>query len=63
MQLLHIDSSITGDHRFASAQAQIVEAWKASHPDTQVAYLDLVAKAPTTSPLAAMAPALARPMA
>ena len=45
MQLLHIDSAITG-HQSVSRQltAQIVEAWQASHPATQVQYLDLVAE-------------------
>ena len=57
MQLLHIDSAITG-HQSVSRQltAQIVEAWQASHPATQVQYLDLVAEAPAHFTMDAMAP-------
>jgi FMN-dependent NADH-azoreductase len=42
MKLLHIDSSILGDHS-ASRQLSrsVVQAWQASHPDTQVVYRDL----------------------
>lgn len=57
MQLLHIDSSITGDNSASrKLTAQIVSAWKSSHPDTQVDYLDLVADAPNHFTAAAMAP-------
>ena len=46
MQLLHIDSSITGDASVSrQLTAQVVEAWKASHPGTQVTYLDLAVNA------------------
>lgn len=47
MQLLHIDSAITGEQS-ASRQltARIVAAWQASHPGTTVQYLDLAAQAP-----------------
>jgi hypothetical protein len=51
MQLLHIDSSINGNNSASrKLTAQIVDAWKAKHADTQVSYLDLVAGPPTTSP-------------
>ena len=57
MQLLHIDSAITGD---ASVSRQLtaitVAAWVAAHPGTQVQYLDLVADAPGHFTLDAMAP-------
>ena len=57
MQLLHIDSAITGDQSVSrQLTAQIVEAWKASHPATQVSYLDLVADAPAHFTMDAMAP-------
>ena len=62
MQLLHIDSSITGDASVSrQLTAQVVEAWKASHPGTQVTYLDLAVNAPNHFTMDAMAPALARP--
>ncbi|MDR2327553.1 MAG: NAD(P)H-dependent oxidoreductase [Acidovorax sp.] len=57
MQLLHIDSSITGDNSASrKLTAQIVSAWKASHEGTQVDYLDLVTDAPNHFTAAAMAP-------
>ena len=57
MQLLHIDSAITGDQSVSrQLTAQIVEAWKASHPGTQVDYLDLVANAPAHFTMDALAP-------
>ncbi len=57
MQLLHIDSSINGNNSASrKLTAQIVDAWKAKHADTQVSYLDLVADAPTHFTAAAMAP-------
>lgn len=47
MQLLHIDSAITGA---ASVSRQLsrktVQSWVAAHPATQVTHLDLVADAP-----------------
>lgn len=57
MQLLHIDSAITGAHSVSrQLTAQIVAAWQAQHPGTQVSYLDLVANAPTHFTSDAMAP-------
>ena len=57
MQLLHIDSAITGNQSVSrQLTAQIVEAWKASHPATQVSTLDLVAEAPAHFTMDAMAP-------
>ncbi|MDE2416148.1 MAG: NAD(P)H-dependent oxidoreductase, partial [Comamonadaceae bacterium] len=57
MQLLHIDSAITGQHSVSrQLTAQIVQAWKASHPSTQVDYLDLAADAPAHFTMEAMAP-------
>ena len=51
MQLLHIDSAITGSNSVSrQLTAQVVAAWTAAHPGTQVDYLDLVANAPATSP-------------
>lgn len=46
-RLLHIDSSILGGNS-ASRQltAQIVTAWRAAHPATEVDYLDLTVDAP-----------------
>lgn len=46
MKLLHIDSSILGDHS-ASRQLSraVVEAYKAVDPDAQVSYLDLADQA------------------
>lgn len=57
MQLLHIDSAITGPSSVSrQLTAQIVEAWKLSHPGTNVSYLDLVANAPAHFTMDAMAP-------
>ena len=57
MQLLHIDSSITGEASVSrQLTAQVVEAWKASHPGTQVTYLDLAVNAPNHFTMDAMAP-------
>ncbi|MFZ3125227.1 MAG: NAD(P)H-dependent oxidoreductase [Acidovorax sp.] len=56
MQLLHIDSAITGANSVSrQLTAQIVEAYKASHPGTQVSHLDLVASAPAHFTMDAMA--------
>ena len=47
MQLLHIDSAITGEQSVSrQLTARIVAAWQASHPGTTVQYLDLAAQAP-----------------
>ena len=47
MQLLHIDSSITGEASVSRLlTARTVAAWVAAHPETQVQYLDLAAHAP-----------------
>ena len=57
MQLLHIDSAITGAQSVSrQLTAQIVAAWQAQHPGTQVSYLDLVANAPAHFTSDAMAP-------
>ena len=57
MQLLHIDSAITGAHSVSrQLTAQIVAAWQAQHAGTQVSYLDLVANAPAHFTSDAMAP-------
>ena len=57
MQLLHIDSAITGAHSVSrQLTAQIVAAYQANHPGTQVSYLDLVADAPAHFTMDAMAP-------
>lgn len=57
MQLLHIDSAITGTQSVSrQLSAQTVAAWQASHPGTQVDYLDLAANAPGHFTMAAMAP-------
>jgi len=57
MQLLHIDSAITGDQSVSrQLSAQIVQAWKASHPGTQVQHLDLAQDAPAHFTMDAMAP-------
>ena len=48
MQLLHIDSAITGDQSVSrQLTASTVAAWAASHPGTQVQYLDLAKDAPS----------------
>ena len=47
MQLLHIDSAITGEQSVSRELTQrIVAAWKAGHPNTTVQHLDLAAQAP-----------------
>lgn len=47
-QLLHIDSSILGNNSVSrQLTAQIVDSWRAAHPDTQVSYLDLAVNAPS----------------
>lgn len=47
MQLLHIDSAITGAQSVSRRlSSQVVESWVAAHPGTQVSHLDLVAHAP-----------------
>lgn len=57
MQLLHIDSAITGANSVSrQLTAQIVAAWQAQHPGTKVGYLDLVANAPAHFTSDAMAP-------
>ena len=57
MKLLHVDSSITGENSASrKLTQQIVTAWTAKHPDTEVEYLDLVAQAPNHFTMAAMAP-------
>lgn len=57
MQLLHIDSAITGIHSVSrQLTAQTVSAWMARYPDTQVSYIDLVADAPGHFTMEAMAP-------
>ena len=48
MQLLHIDSAITGDQSVSrQLTASTVAAWAVSHPGTQVQYLDLAKDAPS----------------
>lgn len=57
MQLLHIDSSITGDQSVSRQLTRnIVDAWVAAHPDTQVSRLDLLTDAPAHFTADAMAP-------
>ena len=57
MQLLHIDSAITGANSVSrQLTAQIVSAWQAQHPGTQTTHLDLVANAPAHFTSDAMAP-------
>ncbi len=47
MQLLHIDSAITGEQSVSrELTRRIVAAWKAGHANTTVQYLDLAAQAP-----------------
>jgi FMN-dependent NADH-azoreductase len=48
MKLLHIDSSALGGASVSrQLTAQVVARWKATHPDAQVDYLDLVVDAPS----------------
>ncbi len=57
MQVLHIDSAITGAASVSrQLTAQTVAAWVAAHPGAQVQYLDLVAEAPGHFTMDAMAP-------
>ena len=47
MRLLHVDSAITGAASVSrQLSAKIVAAWQASHPGTEVEYLDLAAQPP-----------------
>ena len=47
MQLLHVDSAITGDQSVSrQLSAKAVAAWVAAHPGTQVQTLDLAKDAP-----------------
>jgi FMN-dependent NADH-azoreductase len=48
MQLLHIDTAITGAQSVTrQLTADIVRTWQAAHPNTQVQYLDLAVNAPS----------------
>ncbi len=48
MQLLHIDSAITGQQSVSrQLTARTVAAWQAAHPGTRVQYLDLATEAPS----------------
>src|SRR4051812_4263271 len=48
MKLLHIDSSIMGGNSVSRQLTQnIVDQWAASHPGTQVDYLDLALDTPS----------------
>ena len=48
MQLLHIDSAITGEQSVSrQLTARTVAAWQAAHPGTTVQYLDLAQQAPS----------------
>ena len=48
MKLLHIDSSALGGASVSrQLTAQVVAQWKATHPDAEIDYLDLVADAPS----------------
>ena len=48
MQLLHIDSAITGQQSVSrQLTARTVAAWQAAHPGTNVQYLDLATEAPS----------------
>ncbi|MEQ6436448.1 NAD(P)H-dependent oxidoreductase [Comamonas sp. w2-DMI] len=48
MQILHIDSSITGANSVSrQLTAQVVDSLKQAHPDAKVEYLDLAVNAPT----------------
>ena len=49
MQLLHIDSAITGEQSVSrQLTARIVAEWQATHPGTAVEYLDLAQDTPAT---------------
>ena len=57
MQLLHIDSAITGAQSVSrQLTAQTVDAWRANNPHVQVQYLDLMVDAPAHYTADAMAP-------
>ncbi|MBF5004349.1 FMN-dependent NADH-azoreductase [Diaphorobacter caeni] len=57
MQLLHIDSSITGEQSVSrQLTRQIVDAFVAAHEDTEVRRLDLLTDAPAHFTADAMAP-------
>lgn len=48
MQILHIDSSITGSNSVSrQLTAQVVDSFKQATPDAKVEYLDLAVSAPT----------------
>ena len=48
IKLLHVDSSILGGNSVTrQLTAQIVASWKASHPGTEVGYLDLAVDTPS----------------
>ena len=48
MKLLHIDSSILSANSTSRLlTAEVVAAWRAAHPDTQVEYLDLAVHTPS----------------
>ena len=48
MQLLHVDSAITGTQSVSrQLTANTVAAWVAAHPGTAVQYLDLAENAPS----------------
>ena len=47
MKLLHIDSSVSGENSVSrQLTSQVVAKWRASHPDTEVQYLDLATDGP-----------------
>lgn len=47
MQVLHVDSAITGAQSISrQLSRQVVESWVAAHPGAQVGHLDLAAQAP-----------------
>ena len=47
MQLLHVDSAITGAQSVSrQLSRQVVDSWVAAHPGTRVTHLDLVTHAP-----------------
>jgi len=57
MQLLHIDSAITGNASVSrQLTARTVAAWVAAHPGTTVQHLDLVADAPNHFTMDSMSP-------
>jgi len=48
MQLLHLDSSILGEHSLSRQLTRaVVEQWQHRYPDTQVVYHDLSQQAPS----------------